>query len=234
MFSFNNPFGACPKCSGLGYFRKIDPDLVITDYSKSLAEGAINPTGWDLSNSDTYNSIFLRVLAKHYGFDINTCRKVAKNILRKILYGTGKEKIKVTFDKGSRSGSFLSEFEGVITTMERRYNGTISDGMKEFYEEYMSDISCPECNGDRLKKESLAVTVGGKNIAELTKMPIKDCIEFFSTLELTSMETLIAQQILKEIKARLKFLVDVGLDYLTLSRSAGTLSGGGTYGWQLK
>ena len=227
MFSFNNPFGACPKCSGLGYFRKIDPDLVITDYSKSLAEGAINPTGWDLSNSDTYNSIFLRALAKHYGFDINTpVRKLPKNILRKILYGTGKEKIKVTFDKGSRSGSFLSEFEGVITTMERRYNGTISDGMKEFYEEYMSDISCPECNGDRLKKESLAVTVGGKNIAELTKMPIKDCIEFFSTLELTSMETLIAQQILKEIKARLKFLVDVGLDYLTLSRSAGTLSGG--------
>jgi excinuclease ABC subunit A len=227
MFSFNNPFGACPKCSGLGYFRKIDPDLVITDYSKSLAEGAINPTGWDLSNSDTYNSIFLRVLAKHYGFDINTpVGKLPKNILRKILYGTGKEKIKVTFDKGSRSGSFLSEFEGVITTMERRYNGTISDGMKEFYEEYMSDISCPECNGDRLKKESLAVTVGGKNIAELTKMPIKDCIEFFSTLELTSMETLIAQQILKEIKARLKFLVDVGLDYLTLSRSAGTLSGG--------
>ncbi|NLK69431.1 MAG: excinuclease ABC subunit UvrA [Clostridiaceae bacterium] len=227
MFSFNNPFGACPKCSGLGYFRKIDPDLVITDYSKSLAEGAINPTGWDLSNSDTYNSIFLRALAKHYGFDINTpVGKLPKNILRKILYGTGKEKIKVTFDKGSRSGSFLSEFEGVITTMERRYNGTISDGMKEFYEEYMSDISCPECNGDRLKKESLAVTVGGKNIAELTKMPIKDCIEFFSTLELTSMETLIAQQILKEIKARLKFLVDVGLDYLTLSRSAGTLSGG--------
>lgn len=227
MFSFNNPFGACPKCSGLGYFRKIDPDLVITDYSKSLAEGAINPTGWDLSNSDTYNSIFLRALAKHYGFDINTpVGKLPKNILRKILYGTGKEKIKVTFDKGSRSGSFLSEFEGVITTMERRYNGTISDGMKEFYEEYMSDISCPECNGDRLKKESLAVTVGGKNIAELTKMPIKDCIEFFSTLELTSMETLIAQQILKEIKSRLKFLVDVGLDYLTLSRSAGTLSGG--------
>ena len=227
MFSFNNPFGACPKCSGLGYFRKIDPDLVITDYSKSLAEGAINPTGWDLSNSDTYNSIFLRALAKHYGFDINTpVGKLPKNILRKILYGTGKEKIKVTFDKGSRSGSFLSEFEGVITTMERRYNGTISDGMKEFYEEYMSDISCPECNGDRLKKESLAVTVGGKNIAELTKMPIKDCIEFFSTLELTSMETLNAQQILKEIKARLKFLVDVGLDYLTLSRSAGTLSGG--------
>ena len=227
MFSFNNPFGACPKCSGLGYFRKIDPDLVITDYSKSLAEGAINPTGWDLSNSDTYNSIFLRALAKHYGFDINTpVGKLPKNILRKILYGTGKEKIKVTFDKDSRSGSFLSEFEGVITTMERRYNGTISDGMKEFYEEYMSDISCPECNGDRLKKESLAVTVGGKNIAELTKMPIKDCIEFFSTLELTSMETLIAQQILKEIKARLKFLVDVGLDYLTLSRSAGTLSGG--------
>lgn len=227
MFSFNNPFGACPKCSGLGYFRKIDPDLVITDYSKSLAEGAINPTGWDLSNSDTYNSIFLRALAKHYGFDINTpVGKLPKNILRKILYGTGKEKIKVTFDKGSRSGSFLSEFEGVITTMERRYNGTISDGMKEFYEEYMSDISCPECNGDRLKKESLAVTVGGKNIAELTKMPIKDCIEFFSTLELTSMETLIAQQILKEIKARLKFLVDVGLDYLTLSRSAASLSGG--------
>lgn len=227
MFSFNNPFGACPKCSGLGYFKKIDPDLVITDYSKSLVEGAINPTGWNLSNEDSYNSIFLRALSKHYDFDINTpVGKLPKNILRKILYGTGQDKIKVSFDKGYRSGSFLSAFEGIITTMERRYNGTNSDGMKEYYEEYMSDIACSECNQDRLKKESLAVTVGGKNIAEVTKIPIKDCIKFFSSLKLTDMEALIAEQILKEIKIRLKFLVDVGLDYLTLSRSSGTLSGG--------
>ena len=228
MFSFNNPFGACPACSGLGSFRKIDPDLVITDYSKSLAEGAINAGGWNFGNSDSYGYMYLAALAKHYDFDINTpVGKLPKKIMDIILYGTGNEKIKVSYDRGTNgSGTFYAPFEGVITSMERRYRETSSEGMKRYYEEFMAEIPCYECNGDRLKKESLAVTVGGKNIAEVTKMPIKDCIEFFSSLKLTEKETLISEQILKEIKARLGFLVNVGLDYLTLSRSAGTLSGG--------
>ncbi|NLX77496.1 MAG: excinuclease ABC subunit UvrA [Clostridiaceae bacterium] len=228
MFSFNNPYGACPACSGLGSFRKIDPDLVVTDYSKSLAEGAINAGGWNFANSDSYGYAYLAALAKHYGFDINTpVGKLPKRILDIILNGTGDEKIKVSYDRGENGrGTFYAPFEGVITSMERRYMETTSEGMKQYYEQFMAEIPCNECNGDRLKKESLAVTVGGKNIAEVTRMPIKECIEFFSSLKLTEKEALISGQILKEIKARLGFLVNVGLDYLTLSRSAGTLSGG--------
>jgi len=228
MFSFNNPFGACPACSGLGSFRKIDPDLVITDYSKSLAEGAINAGGWNFSNKDSFGYAHIVALAKHYGFDINTpVGKLPKRILDIILYGTGNEKIKVTYDRGENGiGTFYAPFEGVITSMERRYNETTSEAMKGYYEEYMAEIPCNVCHGDRLKKESLAVTIGGKNIAEVTKMSIKECIRFFSSLKLSEKEKLISAQILKEINARLGFLVNVGLDYLTLSRPAGTLSGG--------
>lgn len=228
MFSFNNPFGACPTCSGLGYFRKIDPDLVITDYSKSLVEGAINAGGWNFSNKDGTGYMFLVALAKHYNFDINTpVKNLPAKIINIILYGTGNEKIKVSYDRGENgSGTFYAPFEGVINSMERRYMETNSEAMKHYYEEYMAENPCHECKGDRLKKESLAVTVGGKNIAEVTKMSIKDCIEFFSSLNLTEKEKLISAQILKEIKSRLGFLLNVGLDYLTLSRSAGTLSGG--------
>lgn len=227
MFSFNSPFGACPACSGLGFFHKIDPERVITDYSKSLAEGALDVGGWNFSNPDSYSYAFLVALAKHYGFDINTpVGKLPKKILDVILYGTGDEKIEVNFGKDSGRGTVYTTFEGVVNSMERRYMETTSESAKEYYEEYMAEIPCHVCNGDRLKKESLAVTVGGKNIAEVTKMPIRECINFFSGLKLTEKERIIAAPILKEINARLNFLVNVGLDYLTLSRSAGTLSGG--------
>ncbi|MCX7842171.1 MAG: excinuclease ABC subunit UvrA [Clostridia bacterium] len=227
MFSFNNPFGACPTCSGLGTLLKIDPDLIIPDKSKSLAEGAIAVGGWNIENSDGYSRMYINALAKHYGFDVHTpVEKLPPRILDIILYGTKGEKIKVTYEKEYGSGNFMSAFEGVVNSVERRYKETQSDSMKQYYEEYMSSNPCPECNGARLKKESLAVTIGGKNIHEISKMPVTDIKDFFGNLELTEREKLIAHQILKEINARVGFLVDVGLGYLTLSRSAGTLSGG--------
>jgi len=227
MFSFNNPYGACPSCAGLGSLMKIDPDLVIPDRSKSLTEGAINVGGWNFVNEDTYSRMYLVSLAEHYGFDIHTpVEKLPPGILDKILYGTNDEKIKVHYEREYGSGSFMARFEGVITSMERRYNETKSEGMKEYYESFMSRIPCQACQGKRLKKESLAVTVGNKNIAEVADMSVADCIDFFSGLKLTEREELIAHRILKEIKARLGFLKDVGLDYLTLARSSNTLSGG--------
>ncbi len=227
MFSFNNPYGACPTCGGLGSLLKMDPDLVIPDRSKSLEEGAIKAGGWNYDNSDSYARLYLDALAKHYGFKLSTpVNKLAQRIVDIILYGTGNEKIKVAYNKEYGSGTFSSAFEGVITTMERRYKETSSDGMKQYYEEFMSHNLCPDCKGARLKRESLAVTIGGLNINELTKMPVDELKDFFSKLELSDRDKLIAQQILKEIKARIGFLVDVGLNYLTLSRAAGTLSGG--------
>jgi excinuclease ABC subunit A len=227
MFSFNNPFGACPTCGGLGGLLRIDPELVIPDRSKSLADGAISTGGFNFANEDAYSRMYLEAMAKHYGFDINApVEKLPEEVLNKILYGTNGEKIKVDYQKEFGSGSFMSAFEGVINSMERRYRETKSEGMKEYYESYMSQIPCPDCGGKRLKKESLAVTVGGKNIHEITSMSVIDCDHFFKSLTLTQRESIIAEQILKEIHARLGFLVDVGLDYLTLSRAAGTLSGG--------
>jgi len=227
MFSFNNPYGACPVCSGLGTLLKIDPDLVIPDRSKSLAEGAISVGGWNIGNEDGYSRMYINALSKHYGFNLNApIEKLPPHILDIILYGTKGEKIKVTYEKEYGSGTFMSAFEGIINSMERRYKETQSEGMKQYYEEYMSSNPCPECHGARLKKESLAVTVGGKNIYEVVCMPVSDTKIFFDSVDLTERQKLIAHQILKEIHARLGFLVDVGLDYLTLSRSAGTLSGG--------
>lgn len=227
MFSFNNPFGACPNCGGLGTLMKIDPDLVIVDRTKALTEGALTMTGWNFTNEDAYSRMYLDALANHYGFDINTpVEKLPPEILDKILYGTGTEKIKVQYDRAYGSGSFVTSFEGVISSMERRYRETKSDGQKEYYESYMSNTPCQECEGRRLKRESLAVTVGGKNIHEISSMSISDAVSFFKNLNLSNRETLIAEQILKEINARLKFLMDVGLNYLTLHRAAATLSGG--------
>jgi excinuclease ABC subunit A len=227
MFSFNNPFGACPVCSGLGTLLKIDPDLVIPDRSKSLNEGAISVGGWNFSNEDAYSRMYINALAKHYNFDLDTpIEKLPSRIVDIILYGTKGEKIKVNYEREYGSGSFLTAFEGVISSMERRYKETQSEGMKQYYEGFMSSNPCKECKGARLKKESLAVTVGEKNIHELSKMAVLDLKAFFSELDLSEREKMIARQILKEINARLGFLVDVGLDYLTLSRSAGTLSGG--------
>lgn len=227
MFSFNNPYGACPKCDGLGTLMKIDPDLVIPDRTKSIDEGAIRVGGWNFENGDSYARMYIKALAKHYGFRTSTpiCQ-LPDHILDIILYGTKGEKIKVEYDREYGSGTFTAPFEGVITSMERRYRETQSEGMKRYYEEFMSNNPCPECNGARLKKESLAVTVGGLNIYELTCRPVSEIREFFDNLTLTEKERLIAHQILKEIRARIGFLVDVGLDYLTLARSSYTLSGG--------
>ncbi len=227
MFSFNNPYGACPTCSGLGALLKIDPDLVIQDRTKSLAEGAISSGGWNFTNEDAYSRMYLDALAQHYNFSVNTpVEQLSQDIVDKILYGTQGEKIKVEYQKEYGSGSFLTAFEGVVNSLERRYRETKSEGMKEYYESFMSNIPCPDCSGKRLKRESLAVTVGGKNIHEVSTMAVNECLAFFRSLKLSNRDKMIAEQILKEINARLGFLVDVGLEYLTLHRAAGTLSGG--------
>jgi Excinuclease ABC subunit A len=228
MFSFNNPYGACPECDGLGVLLKIDPDLVIPDKSKSFAdEGAIACGGFNFSSEDGYGRMYLDAMARHYGFDVHTpIKDLPEDIINKILYGTGSEKIRVEYDRGYGRESYMTAFEGIITSLERRYRETKSLGMREYYESFMSQIPCPVCRGKRLKKESLAVTVGGRNIHEITTMSVRECMEFFENLELKARDAAIAGQILKEIRARLRFLVDVGLDYLTLARSAGTLSGG--------
>ncbi|MGE5614080.1 MAG: excinuclease ABC subunit UvrA [Bacillota bacterium] len=227
MFSFNNPYGACPSCSGLGTLLEIDPDLVVPDRTKSLDEGAIKVGGWNFENGDSYSRMYLDALAKHYGFKTSTpVNKLPDHIVDIILYGTKGEKIKIDYDREYGSGSFTAPFEGVINSMQRRYKETQSEGMKQYYEGFMSSNPCPECNGARLKKESLAVTVGGLNIYELTCMPVEEIKKFFDNLALSERENMIAHQILKEINARIGFLADVGLDYLTLARSSGTLSGG--------
>lgn len=227
MFSFNNPFGACPTCSGLGTLLKMDPDLIIPDRTKSLEEGAIKVGGWNFENGDSYARMYINALAKHYSFKISTpVNKLPSQIVDIILYGTKGEKIKIAYEKEYGSGTFMSAFEGVISSMERRYKETQSDGMKQYYEEFMSSNPCPDCKGHRLKRESLAVTVGERNINELTRMPVDEIKDFFENIKLSDRDKLIAHQILKEINARIGFLVDVGLDYLTLSRAAGTLSGG--------
>ncbi len=228
MFSFNNPFGACPVCSGLGTLMKIDPDLIIPDRTKSISEGAISiGGGWNVGNEEGYARMYMNALAKHYNFSVDTpLNKLPSNIIDILLYGTKGEKIKISYERGYGSGSFVAPFEGIINNMERRYKETQSEGMKQYYEEYMSSNPCPECKGARLKKESLAVTVGNKNIHELCDMSVWDLKEFFTNIELSERHKMIARQVLKEINARVGFLVDVGLDYLTLSRAAGTLSGG--------
>jgi excinuclease ABC subunit A len=227
MFSFNNPYGACPMCSGLGTLLEIDPDLVIPDRTKSLAEGAIRAGGWNFENGDSYASMYLNALAKHYGFKTSTpVNKLPDHIMDIILYGTKGEKIRIEYDREYGSGAFMAPFEGVINSMQRRYKETQSEGMKQYYEGFMSNNPCPECNGARLRKESLAVTIGGLNIYELTCKPVEEIKKFFDNLVLSEREEMIAHQILKEINARIGFLADVGLDYLTLARSSGTLSGG--------
>lgn len=228
LFSFNNPYGACPHCDGLGALSKIDPDLVVSDDSLSIIDGAITATGWANSKkTDSTSHTYFTALAKHYGFDINTpFRDLPDNIKHIILYGTGGEKIEMEYTRDYGSGKFRAPFEGVITNLERRYNSNTFDYVKNDIEKYVNDITCPKCHGARLSDEVLAVTVNGLNIYEFTQMPIRREMEFIENLKLTEREEMIVSQVIKEIKARLKFLLDVGLDYLTLSRSAGTLSGG--------
>lgn len=232
MFSFNSPFGACPTCTGLGIFMKVDPRLVINDESKSLLDGAIRASGWGVNSwfapdAGTVATMYYNGLAEHYGFDLNTPFKdlpdEAKNA---VLYGTGGVKLKLKRGNTLGGGSYEAPFEGVINNLERRYKETSSDYARAEIESYMTEKPCPDCHGRRLKPEYLAVTVGGKNIMEFCDMSVTDELEFINSLEFGERDTMISKPILKEIRERLTFLKSVGLEYLNLSRSSGTLSGG--------
>ena len=227
MFSFNNPFGACPECTGIGYLMRMNEDLIIPDKNKTLYDGVKAFGSSSMKKGDTMAKMYFESIAKYYGVDIKVpIKKLPKDFLNKILYGTGNEKIDFKYTSVAGERKFTAPFEGVIPTLERRYRETKSQGMRDFYEYYMTESPCEACHGARLKKESLAVTVGGKNIQELTDMSITKIQNFINNLKLDKTKTLIANQILKELNKRLQFLVDVGLEYLTLSRPAGTLSGG--------
>ena len=228
LFSFNNPYGACDNCDGLGALSKIDPNLVIADENLSIINGAISATGWATANKkDSMAYMYFTALADYYGFDVNTPYKdLPKDIQDIILYGTGDTNIPMNYERSYGSGKYSAPFEGVITNLERRYNANTYDYVKNDIERYVNDVTCPKCHGARLNDEVLAVTINGVNIYEFTTMSIQKEMDFVNSLELTEREKMIGEQILKEIKARLKFLLDVGLDYLSLSRSAGTLSGG--------
>ena len=227
MFSFNNPFGACPTCTGIGYLMKIDPDLIIPDKNKTLYDGVKAFGASNMKKGETMAKMYFESIAKHYGVDISVpIKKLPKDFLDKILYGTGTDEIDFEYESAAGVRKFRAPFEGVIPTLERRHNETKSQGMRDFYEFYMSNSECPDCKGARLKKEVLAVRVGEKNINELTSMSIDKIKTYLNSLELNKKDKMIADQILKELNKRLQFLMDVGLEYLTLSRSAGTLSGG--------
>jgi len=226
MFSFNAPYGACPHCHGLGTIMKMDEDLIVPDKTKSLAEGAIRVPGWN-SGSDSWGAQYFKGMARHYGFDMNTpFGELPPDIQKKILYGTDDERFEVDYSSEYGQGTFLNRFEGIIPNLERRYVQTDSEMMKAEIEKYMRTLTCPVCNGTRFKPETLAVKIGGKNIAEVSDMSIDQALDFFDNLSLTETQRLIADRVLKELHARLKFLTNVGLSYLTLSRAAGTLSGG--------
>ncbi len=227
MFSFNNPFGACEKCTGLGVFRKIDPDLVIPNRDLSIRQGAIKAMGWNTLDESSIAMMYYKGIAQLYNISLDTpVRELPQEVVDVFLYGTGDKKLKLHRSSDYGGGVYYQPFEGIIHNMERRYRDTSSEYSKGEIEECMSEELCPECRGRRLKKESLAVTVGGKNISELTDLSVTDCLDFINGIEFTEREKFIAERIIKEIKARLGFLQSVGLEYLTLSRSAGTLSGG--------
>lgn len=232
MFSFNSPFGACPRCTGLGIFMKVDPRLVINDESKSLIDGAIRASGWGVNSwfypdSGTVATMYYNGLAEHYGFDINTpFNQLSDEARRAVLYGTGDIKLKLKRGNTLGGGTYEAPFEGVINNLERRYKETSSDYARAEIESYMTELPCPECHGKRLKPEYLAVTVGGKNIMEFCDLSISDGLKFINSLEFGQRDSMIAKPILKEIRERLSFLESVGLEYLNLSRSSGTLSGG--------
>ena len=227
MFSFNNPQGACPECTGIGYLLKMDEDLIIPDKNKTLYDGVKAFGSSTMKKGETMAKMYFETIGKHYGVDIKVpIKKLPRDFLDKILYGTGDECIDFEHESPFGIRKFSAPFEGVIPTLERRHNETKSQGMREFYEMYMSESPCHACHGARLRKEILSIKVGDKNINELTDMPINKIRDYLKNLELTNQEKLIGEQIFKEIDKRLNFLIDVGLEYLTLSRSAGTLSGG--------
>ena len=226
-FSFNNPYGSCPRCMGLGTFMRINPDLVIPNKNLSINQGAILASGWSNADSGTIAQMYYSALAEEYGFSLETpIKDLTEEQLNALLYGTNGKKIKMTRVNAYGSGNYLTEFEGVINNLQRRYNETTSEYSRAEISKVMDECNCPECNGKRLNKSALAVTIGGKNIIEFTELSINKEIEFLDSLELTEKQHMIADTIIKEIRQRLSFLASVGLDYLTLSRSAGTLSGG--------
>lgn len=227
MFSFNNPIGACPECTGIGYLMKMDEDLIIPDKNLTLYNGVKAFGASTMKKGETMAKMYFEAIGKHYGVDISKpIKDLPRKFLDKILYGTGDELIDFEYSSPFGTRKMKTAFEGVIPTLERRHRETKSQGMMQFYEMYMSEAECPTCHGARLKPESLAVKVGDKNINELTDMPIIHIKEYINSLTLSEKDSIIADQILKELNKRLQFLIDVGLDYLTLSRSAATLSGG--------
>ena len=227
MFSFNSPFGACPECTGLGLLLKIDENSLVSDPNLSIAEGAVRVSGWNLSAWEKWTSQKVLAVAKHYGFSVNTPWKdlpqEARNI---VLYGSGDENIRVEYQSGEDKSTYTRTFEGIIPNLQRRFNETTSEGTKAEIQQYMYESPCPACHGKRYRPETLAVKLNGINIAELSDMSIIQARDFLNHLELNSKQRAVAERVLKELNARLNFLVDVGLGYLTLSRSAVTLSGG--------
>ncbi len=227
MFSFNTPYGACPHCMGLGSVDILDPDRLIPDKSKSINEGAIDVYGWTGNDKNSIAAMYYRGLSKQYGFSLDTpIRDLPPEILDIILYGTKGEKVHLSYERKFAKGEQYARFEGVLNSVERRYQETNSEWAKKEIEKLMYNMPCPECKGARLRKESLAVTVKGRNIDEISNLSIAEGLEFFENMELSEREAFIGKQILKEICDRMHFLVSVGLEYLTLSRSSGTLSGG--------
>ncbi|MDE7294132.1 MAG: excinuclease ABC subunit UvrA [Oscillospiraceae bacterium] len=227
MFSFNNPYGACPKCTGLGVFKKISPELIIPNPELSIKQGAVKASGWSTTDPGSIAMMYFKGIADHYGYSIDEpLTNWSDEAVDAILYGTGDIKLTLHRSTSYGGGTYTQPFEGVINNMNRRYNESSSEWSKADIEQYMTEEECPECHGRRLRPEILGVTVGGKSIAEVTEMSVTACFEFFKNLKLTERENFIAERIVKEINERLGFLSSVGLEYLTLSRMAGTLSGG--------
>lgn len=227
MFSFNNPMGACPKCTGLGVFIHIDPELVVPNKELSILEGAVNAHGWNSLTEDSIAMMYYRAISKKYDIPLDVpVKKLPKKAMDIFLYGTGDEKLELRRPKTLGGGTYSAPFEGVVNNLERRYKETNSSYAKSELEEYMSEVECPVCKGKRLRDEYLAVTVGDKNISSLTDFSVKDALKFFTEIKLSAHDSFVGERIIKEIRERLGFLVSVGLDYLTLSRSSGTLSGG--------
>ena len=228
MFSFNNPFGACPTCTGIGYLMKMDEDLIIPDKNKTLYDGIKAFGTSTMKKGDTMAKMYFESVGKHYGIDIKgkKIKDLPRWFMEKILYGTGDEEIDFEYSSYAGVRKFTAPFEGVLPTLDRRHSETKSQGMRDFYEMYMTNSECYDCHGARLKSEILSIKVGDKNINELTEMSIDKIKDYLNNLKLNKTEAMISELILKEIDQRLQFLMDVGLEYLTLSRNAGTLSGG--------
>ena len=226
MFSFNNPFGACPTCTGLGVFRRIDIDLILPNRDLSIKENAIKASGWKYADG-TIAQMYFDAIANEYGFSVDQpVKTLSEEQLNAVLFGTGDKKIKVVRSREQGGGMYMTAFEGIVNNLERRYKETTSVYSREDIAQYMGEAVCPDCHGQRLKKEALCVTVCGKNINEFCDMSIVEALDFVKGIKLSEREMMIAERILKEIKERLGFLSSVGLEYLTLSRTAGTLSGG--------